>query len=70
MKVRVGPVSFDPTRAVIAVGCIYELCALPERSPLPTISDLVNLLRNHNKLWIMALAWDVLWDDHFGLKVR
>lgn len=30
----------DPFRVVVAVGCAYELAALPQRSPLPTISQL------------------------------
>ena len=33
---------FDPLRTLVAVGCLYELAALPERSPLPTLSAIMN----------------------------
>ena len=32
----------DPLKTLVAVGCVYELAALPDRSPLPTISDLMH----------------------------
>jgi len=32
----------DPLRTLVAVGCVYELIALSDRSPLPTISTLMH----------------------------
>ena len=53
-------------RWVIAVGCAYELCALPSWSPLPTITEMVQ--RGSRVPWVGRVAlW--LWlgavVDHF-----
>lgn len=40
-------------RTIIAALCGYELLALPERSPLPTISEVVN---RHRLLGVMLLG--------------
>jgi hypothetical protein len=55
----------NPGRALIAVGCLYELAALPERSPLPTITKLVRRMRHHRVLRVAAFAWCVLVVSHF-----
>ena len=34
-------------KAVVAFGCVYELAALPDRSPLPTITAIVKRPRRH-----------------------
>lgn len=40
---------------VVAVCCIYELAALPARSPLPTISSLSNKGFRHP--YLRFIAW-------------
>ena len=34
-------------RMIVALGCAYELVALPHRSPFPTISELANRATYH-----------------------
>jgi hypothetical protein len=57
----------NPGRALIAAGCLYELAALPERSPLPTITTLVRVCRRHPRriLRLVAVGWLLLWVIHF-----
>lgn len=52
-------------RAVIAVGCTYELLALPESSPLPTITNIVAELRRTPHLKWAAWVWVGVWSAHF-----
>ncbi len=52
-------------RYIVAAGCIYELAALPDRSPLPTISRVVNNLNDHPVLRVVAWAWSGGWAWHF-----
>ena len=49
----------------VAVGCAYEIAALHERSPLPTISRLLNLCSNHRTLRAVAWVWAGAWAWHF-----
>lgn len=65
----IGPLPrlrLNPGRAIIAAGCLYELAALPERSPLPTITTLVRRARHHRVLRVVAFAWCVLCVGHFS----
>ena len=54
-----------PFRWLVAAGCVYELAALHERSPLPTISRVVNLLASHPVLRVFAWGWAGAWAWHF-----
>jgi len=58
-----------PFRWLVAAGCCYELAALHDRSPLPTISRVVNVLAAHRTLRVAAWAWCGAWTWHF-LVVR
>lgn len=51
-------------RSVIAAGCLYELAALPERSPLPTITEIVKR-GNNSKLKWLTWVWAGVWSAHF-----
>lgn len=53
-------------RWLVALGCAYELLALPKRSPLPTITSLVKTIgRAHPIGRILAWAWCGFWVWHF-----
>ena len=54
-----------PFRWLVAAGCLYELAALHERSPLPTISRVVNMMSGHRTLRVIAWAWAGAWAYHF-----
>ena len=54
-----------PFRWLVAAGCVYELAALHERSPLPTISRVLNLLAAHPVWRFVAWAWCGAWTWHF-----
>lgn len=55
-------------RAVVAVGCLYELAALPDASPLPTISRIVNELNSRKITRVLAWAWSGGWAWHFMVR--
>ena len=53
-------------RVVIGVGCTYELAALPDRSPLPTITQIVARGRRSNMAAKLAvMLWCGVWSYHF-----
>lgn len=52
-------------RWMVAVGCLYEIAALPSWSPLPTISRMINVLNDHPLLRIIAWIWSGGWAWHF-----
>jgi hypothetical protein len=54
-----------PFRWLVAAGCVYELAALHERSPLPTISKLLNTAASHPVLRVLTWAWCGAWAWHF-----
>ena len=54
-----------PFRWLVAAGCVYELAALHERSPLPTISKALNACAGHPTLRVVAWAWCGAWAWHF-----
>lgn len=52
-------------RWVIATGCLYELAALHERSPLPTITEIIKATHRHRFLKVLAWLWGGVWAAHF-----
>lgn len=52
-------------KIVVAVGCCYELVALPERSPLPTLTDISTRPRRHPLPWLFAFVWWAAAGWHF-----
>ena len=52
-------------KLVVGVGCVYELAALPERSPLPTLTAISTRPRRHPLPWLIALGWVVTTLVHF-----
>ena len=54
-------------KVIVAIGCTYELAALPNRSPLPTITALIRMARRHasRPLRVAAWAWCGVWCFHF-----
>lgn len=52
-------------RYIVAVGCLYEIAALPSWSPLPTISRIINTLNDYPKLRVLAWVWSGGWAWHF-----
>lgn len=52
-------------KIVIAAGCVYELAALPERSPLPTITTIVKRSHRHPYLRVLAWIWGGVWAAHW-----
>ena len=54
-----------PFRWLVAAGCLYEVASLHERSPLPTISSILNLLAGHPILRVLAWGWAGAWSYHF-----
>jgi hypothetical protein len=54
-----------PFRWLVACGCLYEVAALHERSPLPTISRLLNACAGHRWLRAVAWLWCGVWAWHF-----
>ena len=54
-----------PFRWLVAAGCAYELAALHERSPLPTISKVLNVCSTHRWLRSVAWVWAGAWAWHF-----
>ena len=54
-----------PFRWLVAAGCAYEIAALHQASPLPTISTIVNWLAKHPVLKVTAWAWCGAWAWHF-----
>lgn len=54
-----------PFRWMVAAGCVYELAALHERSPLPTISRILNVLAGHPILRVVTWGWCGAWAWHF-----
>lgn len=55
----------NPFRWLVAAGCVYELAALHEKSPLPTISAVLNLFAGHKVLRVLTWAWCGGWAYHF-----
>lgn len=47
----------SPFKVLVAVGCAYELLALPERTPFPTISRLCNAGVDHAAPHVRVAAW-------------
>ena len=54
-----------PFRWLVAAGCAYEVAALHERSPLPTISRLLNLASTHPFARVATWLWCGAWAWHF-----
>lgn len=54
-----------PFRWIVAAGCVYEVAALHERSPLPTISRVLNACAGHPILRVFAWLWCGVWAWHF-----
>jgi len=54
-----------PLRVAVAVGCLYELVALPERSPLPTISELVQRGSRSRRFRVAVWLWCGYVSAHF-----
>ena len=54
-----------PFRWLVAAGCAYEVAALHDRSPLPTISKVMNILHRHPVLRVLTWAWCGAWAWHF-----
>jgi hypothetical protein len=54
-----------PFRWLVAAGCVYELAALHERSPLPTISKVLNVASERPALRVVTWAWCGAWAWHF-----
>lgn len=52
-------------RVIIAAGCLYELAALPDRSPLPTITEIIKATNRHRRLKVLAWLWGGVWAAHF-----
>jgi hypothetical protein len=42
---------------LVGIGCAYELCALPRRSPLPTITFISNTGAAHARKPFKFMAW-------------
>lgn len=57
-------------KVLTAAGCVYEIAALPERSPLPTISDLVSNPYRHRFGWAVWAFWIGAWLSHFRPRGR
>jgi hypothetical protein len=47
----------SPLRTAVAIGCVYELLALPDRSPLPTISSISQRGASHRRFRFLSWAW-------------
>ncbi len=54
-----------PFRWLVAAGCVYELAALHQQSPLPTISRILNVCAGHPTLRVLTWAWCGAWAWHF-----
>jgi len=54
-----------PFRWLVAAGCAYEISALHERSPFPTISNILNRLHSSPILRVLTWAWCGAWAWHF-----
>ena len=57
--------AFDAGRYLIAAGCLYEICAIPHRTPVPTITAIIH---RHQKHWAGRIAcaiWLTIWVHHF-----
>jgi hypothetical protein len=52
-------------RAIIAAGCAYEIAALPDRSPLPTITELVKTVGRLRFGRFVLWLWLGFIVDHF-----
>lgn len=52
-------------RWVVAAGCVYELSALHESSPLPTISGVAERFNRHPVLRVITWGWCGAWAWHF-----
>jgi hypothetical protein len=59
-----------PFRWLVAAGCAYEIAALHDRSPLPTISRILNLAAQHRTLRVVTWAWCGAWAWHFLVAPR
>lgn len=60
-----------PFRWLVAAGCTYELVALHERSPFPTISRVMNVFHQNSVLRVVTWAWCGAWAWHFlGTEVE
>lgn len=57
-------------KVLTAAGCAYEIAALPARSPLPTISELVSNPHRHRFGWLVWLGWIAAWLSHFRPRGR
>lgn len=55
----------SPGKWAVGAGCFYELLALPERSPFPTITNIVTTVRRHPRLKWAAWFWVGVWAAHF-----
>ncbi len=53
-----------PFRWLVAVGCTYEIVALHERSPLPTLSHIANRASTHPLARVFVWGW---WDGYAKL---
>ena len=46
-----------PFRVAVAIGCIYELAALPDRTPIPTISAISQHGSRHRRFRVVSWLW-------------
>ena len=54
-----------PFRWLVVAGCTYELAAIHEKSPLPTISRTLNICSAHKLGRFAAWMWCGAWAYHF-----
>lgn len=47
----------NPFRAAVAAGCIYELVALHDSTPVPTISAISQMGSRHRRFRIISWMW-------------
>lgn len=56
---------FDLGRYLIVAGCLYEVVAIPHRTPVPTITCVVRGIQKHRHGKVMAVIWLGIWAHHF-----
>ena len=59
------PKAFDIGRWLIVAGCAYEICAVPHRTPVPTITALVRGGQRHWAGKLGMVVWLAVWVHHF-----
>lgn len=56
---------FNVGRFVIAAGCLYEITAIPHRTPFPTITAIIHWSQKHRAGKAFLCAWIAVWAHHF-----